>query len=127
MPTLNGLFALALPHGFRARAFGVMQGGMQLTQGAAVLTTGLLAEHFTVPAVVGAWSVGGTLLMTFVAARWPSMTTFNAAITAAAGAATAAAASAAAAAPAPDTEPRATTVRHAPAGEATHVTPGRGV
>ena len=25
MPTLNGMFVLALPHGFRARAFGVMR------------------------------------------------------------------------------------------------------
>lgn len=84
LPTLNGLFVLALPHGFRARAFGVMQGGMQLTQGGAVLLTGLLAERFTVPPVVGAWSVAGTLLMVWVAARWPGVDAFNAAIAVAA-------------------------------------------
>jgi MFS family permease len=69
LPVLNGMFVLALPHGYRARAFGVMQGGMQVTQGAAVLITGLLAERFGVPVVVGAWSIGGTLLMLLVAVR----------------------------------------------------------
>ena len=82
MPVLNGMFVLALPHGYRARAFGVMQGGMQLTQGAAVMLTGLLAERFSVPSVVGAWSLGGTVLMIVVAARWPSQNAFDAAIAA---------------------------------------------
>jgi MFS family permease len=83
MPTLNGMFVLALRHGFRARAFGVMQGGLQLTQGCAVLITGLLADRFPLPRVVGLWSVGGTLLMLMVVSRWPSDSAFNAAITAA--------------------------------------------
>jgi MFS family permease len=83
MPTLNGIFVLALRHGFRARAFGVMQGGMQLSQGGAVLVTGLLADRFPLPRVVGLWSVGGTLLMLAVVSRWPSVQTFNAAIAAA--------------------------------------------
>ena len=83
LPVLNGLFVLALPHGYRARAFGVMQGGMQITQGVAILLTGLLAEHFSVPSVVGAWSLGGAVLMLFVAARWPGADAFDAAIAAA--------------------------------------------
>jgi MFS family permease len=70
MPTLNGMFVLALPHGFRARAFGVMQGGLQLTQGSAVLATGLLAERFSIPVVVGVWSLGGVVLMIAVITRW---------------------------------------------------------
>jgi hypothetical protein len=77
------MFVLALRHGFRARAFGVMQGGLQLTQGCAVLITGLLAEQFPLPRVVGLWSVGGTLLMLIVVSRWPSNSAFNAAIAAA--------------------------------------------
>jgi hypothetical protein len=72
MPTLNTHFVLALPHGFRARAFGVMQQGIQLSQGGAVLLTGVLAEQATVPPVVGLWSVGGVLLMLLLAVRWPS-------------------------------------------------------
>lgn len=79
MPTLNGMFVLALPHGFRARAFGVVQGGLQMSQGGAVLATGVLAERFPVPTVVGAWSVGGTLLMLVVTTRWPSTSAFDAA------------------------------------------------
>ena len=51
----------ALPHGYRARAFGVMQGGLQLIQGGAVLVTGLLADHSPLPLVVGVWSVGGVV------------------------------------------------------------------
>jgi hypothetical protein len=72
MPTLNTQFVLALPHGFRARAFGVMQQGVQLSQGGAVLLTGLLAERSSVPLVVGLWSVGGVALMLALAVRWPS-------------------------------------------------------
>ncbi len=83
MPTLNGIFVLALPHGYRARAYGVMQGGIQLSQGAAVLVTGALAEHIDLPVVVGSWSVAGVLLMGVLAARWPSARTFDAAIAAA--------------------------------------------
>ena len=84
LPVLNGIFVLALPHGFRARAFGVMQGGIQLTQGGAVLVTGLLAERFNLPTVVGVWSIAGVLLMLVIISRWPSANRFDAAITAAA-------------------------------------------
>ena len=84
MPTLQGMFVLALPHGYRARAYGVMQGGMQLMQGGAVLVTGVLADLATIPLVVGLWSVGGVVLMGALALRWPSPKTFDEAATAAA-------------------------------------------
>jgi MFS family permease len=77
-PTLNGKFVLILPHGFRARAFGVVQGGMQLSQFAAVIITGLLADRFWLPLVVGLWSLGGTVAMAVLVARWPSDATFAA-------------------------------------------------
>jgi len=83
MPTLQGMFVLALPHGYRARAYGVMQGGMQLVQGSAVLVTGVLADLAGIPVVVGLWSVGGVLLMGVLAARWPSAQTFDQSIAAA--------------------------------------------
>ena len=72
IPALNSQFALSLAHGYRARAFAVVQGGMQLAQCTAVLTTGVLAEHWRVPTVVGLWSVGGTLLMAALVVGWPT-------------------------------------------------------
>jgi hypothetical protein len=80
MPTVNTLFVLALPHGFRARAFGVVQQGLQLSQGGAVLLTGALANRSSVPMVVGLWSLAGTALMLVLAARWPSARSVNGAI-----------------------------------------------
>jgi MFS family permease len=83
LPVANGLFVRALPDGYRARAFGVMATGVQVIQGGAVLVTGLLAERFPIPAVVGAWSAAGVLLMLLTAARWPKVETIDAAIAAA--------------------------------------------
>ncbi|MGK5681305.1 MFS transporter [Actinoplanes sp. URMC 104] len=83
MPTLNGKFVLILPHGYRARAYGVMQTGLQLSQFGAVIVTGLLADHFRLPLVVGLWSVGGTAVLAGLAYRWPSAATFAAATEAA--------------------------------------------
>ncbi|MGI5147997.1 MFS transporter [Plantactinospora sp. CA-294935] len=80
MPVTNGLFVLALPHGYRARANGVMNTGVQVMQGVAVLATGLLAERFTIPRVVGLWSAAGVLLMLLLALRWPRAERFDAAI-----------------------------------------------
>lgn len=83
IPVSNGLFVRALPAGYRARAFGVVATGVQVIQGGAVLATGLLAERFSVPTVVGAWSAAGVLLMLIIAARWPRPSEFEAAIAAA--------------------------------------------
>ena len=79
MPTLNTQFVLALPHGYRARAFGVMQQGLQVSQGGAVLLTGAIANSRSVPTVVGVWSVAGVLLMLLLAVRWPGARTVAAA------------------------------------------------
>jgi MFS family permease len=83
LPAANGLFVQALPDGFRARAFGVMATGVQVTQGAAVLVTGLLADHYSIPLVVGLWSGAGVVLMLGAATGWPSAERFAAAIAAA--------------------------------------------
>lgn len=83
MPMANGLFVQALPAAFRARAFGVMATGVQVIQGVAVLVTGLLAERFDIPLVVGVWSAAGVLLMTVAALRWPEKQTVDGAIAAA--------------------------------------------
>jgi MFS family permease len=84
MPALNGLFVQALPDGYRARAFGVMQAGVQIMQGLAVLGTGLLASRFDLPTVVGLWSLAGVLLVALAAAKWPRPEQFAAATAAAA-------------------------------------------
>ncbi|MET7705069.1 MFS transporter [Micromonospora sp. NPDC005413] len=83
LPMANGLFVQALPNGFRARAFGVMATGVQVIQGFAVLVTGLLAERFPIPVVVGVWSAAGVVLMTVATLRWPDRQTVDAAIAAA--------------------------------------------
>ncbi|MCG5462958.1 MFS transporter [Micromonospora sp. MED01] len=84
MPMANGLFVQALPNGFRARAFGVMATGIQVIQGLSVLVTGLLAERFPIPIVVGVWSAAGVVLMAVATLRWPDRQTVDDAITAAA-------------------------------------------
>jgi MFS family permease len=84
LPAANGLFVQALPNGFRARAFGVMQSGMQVLQGLAVLLTGLLADMFPLYAVVGVWSAAGVVLLTLVSLRWPQPSVISAAVTSAA-------------------------------------------
>jgi MFS family permease len=71
-PAANGLFVQVLPAGYRARAFGVMQSGVQVAQGVAVLGVGVLAERYALPTVVGVWSIAGALLVLVVALRWPS-------------------------------------------------------
>jgi len=80
MPPTNGLFVQALPASFRARAYGVMQGGVQVMQGIAVLVTGLLAERFSLHLVVGVWSAAGVIVVVFAVSRWPSRDAIAAAI-----------------------------------------------
>jgi MFS family permease len=78
LPAANGLFVQGLPDAFRARAFGVMQAGMQLLQGGAVLVTGLLVQMLPLhlPTLVGLWCMAGVVLMTTLAATWPSTSKF---------------------------------------------------
>ena len=83
LPVANGLFVQALPHGYRARAFGVMATGIQVMQGVAVFATGLLADRYPLPAVVGLWSLAGVGAMLLCALRWPDAERFAAAIAAA--------------------------------------------
>lgn len=82
-PTANGMFVRALPNAFRARAFGIMQGGVQILQGLSVFACGALANRFALPRVVGLWSVAGVVLMLAAGAWWPSEGRFAAAYKAA--------------------------------------------
>lgn len=72
LPAVNGLFVQALGKAFRARAFGVMQSGLQLVQGTAVLAGGALSDNFELPSVVGAWATVGVVVMILVTRAWPS-------------------------------------------------------
>jgi hypothetical protein len=76
VPIANGQFVQALPNAYRARAFGVVQGGLQVLQGIAVVTTGALSQQFSVPRVVGLWSAAGALLMLVLVLRWPAPAVF---------------------------------------------------
>jgi hypothetical protein len=86
VPIANGQFVQALPNAYRARAFGVVQGGLQVLQGAAVLATGALAQDADLPTVVGLWSLGGVGLMVLLSLTWPSPRLFAHAVAAAAAA-----------------------------------------
>src|SRR5262249_12798427 len=72
-PVANSQFGLRLPHEYRARAFGVVQAGVHLFQGIAVLATGLLAQRYPVADVVGVWGLGGVALMLIIVLRWPAL------------------------------------------------------
>jgi len=82
LPVLNGTFVQILRHGYRARAFGVMNSGMQLLQGGAVLAVGALisATNAHLPIVVGLWSAAGVVLMVILFSRWPKPHVFASAI-----------------------------------------------
>jgi hypothetical protein len=79
----NGLFVQAVPVAFRARAFGVMQFGLQIAQGAALVVTGLLADRLPLPDVVGAWGAIGVVVMATLSVTWPSESIVTAGIEAA--------------------------------------------
>jgi len=79
-PTLNGKFVLMIPHGYRARAYGVVQTGMQLSQFAGVMIGGLLANIFWLPLVVGLCSVAATGVLFALVTRWPAKEEFDEAI-----------------------------------------------
>jgi MFS family permease len=80
MPVANGLFVQALPNAFRARAFGVMQSGVQLLQGAGVLIAGALADRYPLPLVVGGWGVLGVAVLLVASVTWPAPADIDATI-----------------------------------------------
>ncbi|GIH20239.1 MFS transporter [Rugosimonospora africana] len=80
VPAANGLFVQVLPNGYRARAFGIMQSGLQISQGGGVMLTGLLAAKYSLSLVVGAWSAFGVVLLLSISTLWPSPAEFSGAI-----------------------------------------------
>ena len=71
VPVANGAFVSVLPNEYRARAFGVVSGGLQLVQGFAVLFTGLVGAHAVpIGMAVSFWCLGGLLLMLALVHPW---------------------------------------------------------
>lgn len=80
LPPSNGLFVQALRREYRARAFGIMQSGLQIVQGLGVLVVGVIADRYAVHTVIGAWSVVGAIAMIAIGTTWPARDTFTTAI-----------------------------------------------
>ncbi|MEU7764843.1 MFS transporter [Nocardia sp. NPDC049190] len=69
LPAAQTLFRTVLPDEYRARAFGVMNSGIQIAQGAAILATGAASERFPTATVIGTWCATGVLVMLLVSSR----------------------------------------------------------
>ncbi|ADD44278.1 MFS transporter [Stackebrandtia nassauensis] len=81
---LNAIFVKAVPDGYRARAFSVMQSGMMLIQGIAVVSIGALTKlGLSVAHTVGAWGVAGTIVVGGLLVFWPASSEFDDAVAAA--------------------------------------------
>ena len=68
---LNSTFVRAVAPEFRARAFGLAQGGLMATQGIAVLAAGVVAEMTAPSGAVALFGLAGALIVGVVALRWP--------------------------------------------------------
>ncbi len=68
---LNSTFVRAVAPEFRARAFGLAQGGLMATQGLAVLTAGVVAEVASPSATIALFGLAGALIVGLVALSWP--------------------------------------------------------
>ncbi|MEU7631933.1 MFS transporter [Nocardia sp. NPDC049220] len=69
LPAAQTLFRTVLPDEYRARAFGVMNSGIQIAQGAAILATGAASEPFPTAMVIGTWCATGVLVMLLVSSQ----------------------------------------------------------
>jgi predicted MFS family arabinose efflux permease len=69
---LNAAFVRAVPPEFRARAFGVATGGLQVVQGVAIAVSGALADRFEPPLVVGACGLVGVAGAWAALRGWPT-------------------------------------------------------
>ncbi|MCW2502764.1 MAG: transporter [Actinomycetia bacterium] len=69
---LNAMFVRALPISFRARAFGVVQSGLQISQGLAIVVAGWLADTVHASVVIGLGGVFGVVCLGLLAVVWPS-------------------------------------------------------
>jgi len=66
----NAAFVSAVPGQWRARAFGLAQGGMSLGQGTVMVVAGAAAEHWVPTTVVVVAGAIGAVCAAFVAASW---------------------------------------------------------
>jgi predicted MFS family arabinose efflux permease len=68
---LNATFVRAVAPEFRARAFGLAQGGLMASQGIAVLAAGIVADWTTPSASIAVFGLAGACIVGAVALRWP--------------------------------------------------------
>lgn len=68
---LNATFVRAVAPEFRARAFGLAQGGLMASQGIAVLAAGIVADWTTPSAAIAVFGLVGACIVGAVALRWP--------------------------------------------------------
>lgn len=69
---LNAMFVRALPTDFRARAYGVVQSGLQVSQGVAVVLAGWAATSLDIRLVIALSGGLGVVVVCALAAVWPS-------------------------------------------------------
>ncbi|THV28283.1 MFS transporter [Glycomyces paridis] len=73
MAPMNATLAQCIPEGWRGRVVSAANSGLQLCQGAAVASVGLVVEFgVPVPYVVGAWGVIGFGFQYLVTRNWPT-------------------------------------------------------
>ncbi len=85
MAPLNGTLAQCIPDGWRGRIVSTVNGGLQLSQGAAIAGVGFVAElGVPVPYAVGVWGLLGLGIMALVTRNWPDTDEIRAAKEAAA-------------------------------------------
>lgn len=73
VPTSNGLFVQVIPAELRSRTFGVMQGGLQVSNAVSIFGTGAAVQWLGLPLAIGlVGAVGGLVLAVCAIAPWRS-------------------------------------------------------
>lgn len=68
---LNAMFVHVVPASYRGRAFGVVQSGLQVGQGLAILGAGWLANSISTRHVIGITGAVGLVVVAVIALSWP--------------------------------------------------------
>jgi MFS family permease len=69
---LNAMFVRALPVSYRARAFGVVQSGLQISQGIAIVLAGWVADAVAPTSVIGLSGLIGVACIGLLTISWPT-------------------------------------------------------
>jgi MFS family permease len=66
------MFVRALPVSYRARAFGVVQSGLQISQGIAIVLAGWVADAVAPTSVIGLSGLIGVACIGLLTISWPT-------------------------------------------------------